>query len=121
MEKSILKSTKKVLGVDDSFTAFDGDILTHINSTFGHLNQIGVGPLAGFAIEDDEAKWEDLDLPVDQIGLTRTYIYLKVRMLFDPPTTSYLLDAMKQQILEHEWRLCAMAMIPTSEEEVIVP
>lgn len=119
MEDSILKSTKSVLGISESFTAYDTDVITHINSTFSHMNQLGVGPLAGVAIDGDEKKWSELALPVNQLGLVRTYMYLKVRMLFDPPTTSYLLDAMKEQIQEHEWRLCAMAS--TTEEEVSSP
>lgn len=105
MENSILTSTKKILGVDVSYTAFDLDIITHINSTFSVLNQLGVGPLDGFFIEDAEAVWDDLELPQNQLNMVRTYVYLKTRLLFDPPTTSFLIEAAQKQIEEHEWRL----------------
>lgn len=105
MEQSILTSTKKILGVASNYTAFDLDIITHINSVFSSLNQLGVGPADGFYIEDDSAVWNDLELPLNQLNIVKSYVFLKVKMLFDPPTTSYLLDAMKQQIQEFEWRL----------------
>lgn len=105
MEDSILISTKKILGVAANYTAFDLDIITHINSSLSTLNQLGVGPTDGFFIEDDSAVWADLDLPLNQLNMARTYVFLKVRMLFDPPTTSFLIAAMQKQIEEHEWRL----------------
>lgn len=105
MESSILVSTKKVLGVGEGYTAFDLDILTHINSAFSVLNQLGIGAVEGFMIEDDTAEWEDFDVTTPMLNLIRTYIFLKVRLLFDPPQTSFLLDAMQKQIQEHEWRL----------------
>jgi hypothetical protein len=102
---SILTSTKKVLGIDDSYAAFDEDIIMHINSVFSTLNQLGIGPDDGFAIEDDTATWDtylDGDLNKNSV---KTYMYLKVRLLFDPPTTSFTQEAMKQQAQELEWRL----------------
>lgn len=104
MEESILTGTKKILGIAEDYTAFDHDVITHINSTIGILNQLGIGP-AGFGIEDAEATWEDLDLDESMTGMVRTYVYLKVRLLFDPPTTSFLIQAMNEQIKEHEYRL----------------
>lgn len=105
MEQSILTGTKKILGIAEDYTAFDHDIITHINSTLSILDQLGVGPAGGFGIEDKEQTWEDLGLPDNQMRMVRTYVYLKVRLLFDPPTTSFLLDAMKEQVAEHENRL----------------
>lgn len=105
MENSILTSTKKILGLAAEYTAFDLDVITHINTALSVLNQLGVGPAAGFVIEDQTPVWDDLGLPQNQLNMVRTYIYLKVRMLFDPPTTSFLIDAMNKQIEEHEWRL----------------
>lgn len=105
MEKSILKSTKKILGIEENYTAFDLDITTHINSSLSTLTQVGIGPLGGFSIEDAEAVWEDLSLPQEQLSMVRTYIFLKVRMLFDPPTTSFHIQAMEEQIKEHLYRL----------------
>lgn len=106
MEQSILKSTKKILGIGPDDTSFDLDVLTHINSTFSDLQQIGVGPLEGFGIEDDSVEWADyIEDDSEQLNRVKTYMYLKVRMLFDPPTTSYLLDAYTKQLEQCEWRL----------------
>lgn len=105
MSESILTSTKKILGLEDDYTAFDSDIIMHINSVFSILNQMGIGPENGFAISDAEETWDtylDDDLRLNSV---KTYVYLRVRMLFDPPTTSYLINSMKEQIQELEWRL----------------
>lgn len=105
MESSILISTKQVLSIAESYHAFDLDILTHINAAFSVLNQLGVGPADGFFIEDESSEWEELGLPANQLAMVRTYVFLKVRMLFDPPSTSFLIEAMNKQIAEYEWRL----------------
>lgn len=105
MENSILKSVKKTLNVDVSFTGFDIDILMHINSTFAVLNQLGVGPVDGFMIEDDSAEWADFYGDDPRWNLVRSAVYLRVRMLFDPPTTGYLVTALEKQLLELETRL----------------
>lgn len=105
MEESILKSTKKILGLADDYTVFDMDVITHINATFSILNQLGVGPEEGFSILDDSAAWSDYTVPSNQLHLVKTYMYLKVRYLFDPPTTSFLLESIATQIKEYEWRL----------------
>lgn len=120
MEASVLASTKKILGVASNYTAFDLDIITHINSAFSTLNQLGVGPEDGFFIEDDQAIWSDLELPQNQLTMVRTYIFLKTRVMFDPPTTSFLIDAMNKQIAEHEWRLSLYRenLIPLPEVDV---
>lgn len=103
MENSILTSTKKILGIAEDYTAFDLDILVHINSTFSILNQMGIGE-EGFYITDSLPVWEDF-APADEYNMVRSYVFLKVRMLFDPPGTSFLLTAMEKQIQEYEWRL----------------
>jgi len=105
MEQSILISTKKVLGLDQSFLAYDLDIVTHINLAFSTLDQLGVGPDGGFAIEDETAKWGDLGLPTKYLSMIKTYVLLKARMLFDPPTSGFLMEATKDQIKELEGRL----------------
>lgn len=105
METSILTSTKKILGLVEEYEYFDLDILTHINSVFVILSQLGVGPVEGFMIEDKDAEWSDFDVPQELLNLVRTYAFLKVRMLFDPPTTSFLIEATNNQIKEYEWRL----------------
>lgn len=105
METSILISTKKILGLASEYTAFDLDVMTHINAAFSKLTQLGVGPSTGFVIEDETSNWEDFVVSLSMTSLTKTYVYLVVRSLFDPPTTSHHLNAMKDQIAEYEWRL----------------
>lgn len=102
---SILTDTKKVLSIADEYEAFDLDIMLHINSVFATLNELGLGPEEGFMIGDKNAEWSDfID---DDIGLTsvKTYVCLRVRLLFDPPQTSYLIAALERQIDELTWRL----------------
>lgn len=105
MEESILVSTKKILGLDATYTPFDLDVITHINAAFSILNQLGVGPEEGFSITDETAVWADYITLPNQLHLVKTYIYLKARILFDPPGTSFLLQSAKEQINEYEWRL----------------
>lgn len=105
MSDSILTSTKKILGIAGDYDAFDLDIITHINSVFATLTQLGVGPVEGFMIEDSVAVWGDLLGADPRLNSVKTYVYLRVRMLFDPPATSHLVDAFKQQVQEFEWRL----------------
>jgi hypothetical protein len=107
MEQSILTSTKKILGIDKDYTVFDLDIITHINSAFSTLTQLGVGPRAGFMITDDTEVWSDfIDIENDlQYNSVKSYVFLRVRQLFDPPSTSYLISAVERQIQELEWRL----------------
>lgn len=120
---SILNDTKKILGVEPDYTAFDVDIITHINGVFSTINQLGIGPEFGFEIIDDAAEWEDF-LGVDpdpRLNSIKTYIYLRVRLLFDPPTTSFHIQAMENQIKEHEWRLNAYReSIEWVPEEIIL-
>lgn len=128
METSILKSTKKILGISPDDTSFDLDILTHINSAFSNLQQLGIGPVEGFAIEDEDAEWADFVITADTelptLSLLKTCIYLRVRMLFDPPTTSYLINATETQITEHEQRLSMLResteWVDPDPEEVVV-
>jgi hypothetical protein len=105
MEDSILISTKKILNIDESYNAFDLDILTHMNMVFSTLNQIGVGPTIPVMVEDNTAVWSELDFPPEQLAMIKTYVFLKVRLLFDPPGTSFVIEAMNKQISELEWRL----------------
>lgn len=105
MSESILNSTKKNLGLDVDYKAFDPDVIMHINTAFATLNQLGIGPEDGFMIEDDEAVWADFlgsDLRLNNV---KTYVYLRVRLLFDPPTTSFAIQSMKEQVKEFEWRI----------------
>lgn len=105
METSILICTKKILGLAPEYTAFDLDIITHINTAFAMLAQLGIGPTQGFAITDDTAQWEDVIIDDIQLEAIKTFVYLRVRLLFDPPTTSYLIAAFEKQLDELAWRL----------------
>lgn len=103
--QSILDSVKKNLGIGSTYAVFDPDILTHINTTFAVLNQLGVGPKMGFMIEDSDAKWVDYIETDDNLNMLKTYIYLKVRLAFDPPQTSFAIASLEKQASELEWRL----------------
>lgn len=105
MEESILVSIKKLLGIEKNYTHFDQDIMMHINSVFMILNQLGVGPSEGFFIEGDDMYWEDYISDPTQLQAVKTYIYMKVRLIFDPPASSVVMDSIKQTISELEWRL----------------
>lgn len=105
MEDSILKTTKKILGIDASYTAFDLDIITHINMVFTTLHDLGVGPDEGFFIESDEANWVDYELDPLQRNAVKTYVFLQVKLAFDPPQTSFHINALQEQIRELGWRL----------------
>ena len=105
MINSILTSVKKNLGIEEDYTVFDHDIITHINTVFLTLNQLGVGPTEGFAITDKEAEWVDFMGTDPRLNAVKTYMYLCVRFVFDPPETSYLIQAQQKQIEMLEWRL----------------
>lgn len=106
MEPSILNSVKKVLGIAVEYLAFDQDIMMHINTALATLTQLGVGPATGFTVDDVNDDWSDFVDPTDhQYNAVKSYVFLRVRMLFDPPQTSYLINAQNDQIKELEWRL----------------
>lgn len=105
MIESILTSIKKLLGITEDDTNFDPDIIMHINSVFMVLNQLGVGPVEGFSIEDDTATWDQYLSDVKQLSAVKSYMYAKVKMLFDPPLSSAVEKAMNNSINEFEWRL----------------
>lgn len=102
---SILTSVKKLLGITEECTDFDADIIMHINSTLMILTQIGVGPPEGFFIEDDSAFWDDFVDDIKQLGAIKTYVYMRVRLMFDPPSSSAVMEAMNRIISELECRL----------------
>ena len=106
--ESILNSIKKMLGIAPDYDAFDPEIIMHINSAFMILNQLGVGPLKPFRINNAIQVWEEF-LPLGDIDAVRSYIYLRVKILFDPPQSSSILQAYDAQIKELEWRMNVMA------------
>lgn len=105
MTDSILNSTKKLLGIEEDYDAFDIDILMHINSTFSTINQLGVGPEEAFAITGASETWSDFLVGTTGINSIKTYMALSVRLLFDPPATSFAIAAMEKQVSEFGWRL----------------
>lgn len=105
--ESILTSIKKMLGIDEEYTHFDADIIMHINSVLMTLTQLGVGPSEGFAIEDDTSTWIDFipQITTAQLHAVKSYMYMKVKLMFDPPLSSSVIESMNRQIAELEWRL----------------
>ena len=109
---SILTSIKKLLGIEEDYTYFDSDIIMNINSALFNLMQLGVGPASGFAIKDKEATWGEFLGARKDMESVKSYVYLKTRLAFDPPQTSFLIDAIKNQISELEWRLNVQSETP---------
>lgn len=102
---SILISIKKLLGLPEDLIDFDTDLIININSIFMTLNQLGVGPDEPFIISDSNSKWNSFLENKTNLEAVKSYMYLKTRLLFDPPTTSFVLTSMENQIAEFEWRL----------------
>lgn len=105
MTNSILLSVKKNLGLPDDYDAFDADVTMHINSVLNILHQLGIGPVTGFQITSADNVWSEFTEDNVLLNLVKSYTYLRVRLLFDPPATSFHLDAIKEQIREFEWRI----------------
>ena len=115
--ESILTSIKKLLGIAEEYTQFDSDIIMHINSVFTTLTQLGVGPSEGFFIEDDSAYWTDFIEDLSELQAVKTYMYLKVRLLFDPSSLgSATLASYERQIQELEWRMNVIAETKSEDE-----
>ena len=106
---NILTSIKKLLGVSETDTNFDVDIIIYINSAFATLNQIGVGPEDTFYITDTSV-WSDFTTRTD-LEQVKTFVYLNVKKIFDPPPTSFGIEALERQISEYEWRLRTKAEV----------
>lgn len=105
VSESILLSIKKMLGLDSEYDVFDPELIIHINTVFGTLHQLGVGPEDQFRISGDSETWSEFDTEGEQIDEVKTYVYLRVRLLFDPPSSSFVLSSFKEQLQELEWRL----------------
>lgn len=123
MADSILASTKKLLGIAEDYAAFDTDVITFINSALGTLHQLNVGPVDGLAITDITTDWDALAESVPVTNLARTYVYLKTRMGFDPPTARFPIQALEEQLKEMEWRIHVMveASDPAQTIAVVEP
>lgn len=117
MEDSILTSIKKMLGITEEYEHFNADIIMHINSVFMILTQLGVGPSSGFSITDKTSTWDQFIPDVTKLQLVKSYMYQKVKLLFDPPLSSAAIAAMEKTISEAEWRLNAAAEIDEDNSE----
>lgn len=106
---SIVLSIKKMLGLDENYTPFDTDVIIHINSAFMTLCQMGIGPKEGFEVTDSSQKWTDFLTNRVMLGGVKTWVYLQVKMLFDPPANSFVMDAYKTQAEQILWRLNVQA------------
>ena len=104
---SILTSVKKMLGIAEEYDHFDADLIMHINSVLTILGQLGVGPDEGFFIEDDGAEWTDFVPDISNLQFIKTYVYQKVKLLFDPPQSASAIEALNRSISELEWRINA--------------
>lgn len=104
-EDSILTSIKKLLGIEKEYTQFDIDLIVYINSVFMVLNQLGIGPTLGYSIKDSNNLWTEFLEEGDLLNSAKSYIYLKVKLLFDPPISSASMDSTNKLINEFEWRM----------------
>lgn len=120
MNDSILTSVKKLLGIAEEYEHFDPDLIMHINTVLMGLTQIGLGPANGFVIYDKSATWSDLIPKSDAIRVeaVKTYVYLKVKMVFDPPLSSSVAEAINNNIREQEWRI-SLAVDPHEVKEEV--
>jgi hypothetical protein len=111
MEESILLSTKKILGIAPEYDAFDLDVIAHINSALATLEQLGIGPEFGYSVTDSDDTWDDfLGTMAEEprFNMIQSYVYLHVKMLFDPPTLGFLIEAHNKQLNEMQFRLSVM-------------
>lgn len=114
--ESILTSIKKLLGIAEEYEHFDMDIIMHINSVFTILNQLGVGPPEGFAIKGKEEAWTDFMPEGQRLEAVKSYMHLKVKLLFDPPLSTAVTEAMSRMVSEFEWRINVGAESNREEE-----
>lgn len=113
--ESILTSVKKMLGITEEYEHFDSDLIIHINSVFMILTQLGVGPPLGFSIRDKSTTWKEFISDETKFQQVKSYMHMKVKLLFDPPLSSAVIASMEKMIAEAEWRLNAAA--ETDEEK----
>ena len=118
---SILDSIKSLLGIDVSDINFDTELIIHINGAIAVLSQLGVGPKTGYLIIDKNNQWNEFIGERTDLEFIKSDIYLRVRLIFDPPQNSFLVDAIKESIKEYDWRIginSVSPMIVMPEEEV---
>lgn len=118
MEQSILQTIKQALGIQPDYDVFDMELVMHINSVLSTMRQLGIGPVTGFAIQDAEAKWPDF-YQGDKIHNVRSLVFMKVKMIFDPPTLPHVINAYESMIEEETWRL-TIHDIPFSQPPLVL-
>ena len=116
--ESILTSTKKLLGIAEDYNHFDPDLIMHINSVFTILTQLGVGPKGGFMILDENATWDEFLPEGKYLMAVKSYVAQKVRLLFDPPTNSAVMECINKMIQEFEWRLNVEVETPSNDTNI---
>lgn len=118
--ESILRTIRKMIGPDETYTHYDTDLIIHINSALAVLTQLGVGPSEGFFIQDESATWNDFLGNDPKLEMVKSYIYMKVKLAFDPPSSSAVIDSMNRSISEFEWRanMAAEEKKQKREEEI---
>lgn len=114
--ESILTSIKKLLGIAEEYNHFDQDIIMHVNSVFSVLTQLGVGPANGFSITDKDATWNDFIKDDPKLEMIKSYMHQKVKLLFDPPLSSAVMESTNRIISELEWRINVVAESENREE-----
>lgn len=115
--ESILDSIKKLLGIQKEYTHFDSDLIMHINTALSVLTQLGIGPTKGFSISDSTSKWKDFIGDDPRLESVRSFIHLKVKLLFDPPMSSAVIESINHMIEELEWRLTVISDTKHEEEK----
>lgn len=115
--ESILNSIKKLLGIEPDDDSFDQELVMHVNTAFTLMAQLGLGPTDGFFITDATTKWTDYNPTRKDLEMMKSYIFLRVRLLFDPPQNSFLVDSIQKQCNEFEWRLNVQVDPPPDDEE----
>ena len=116
MEENLLKTIKQLVGCPDDFEQYDMDLTIHINSAFATLTQLGVGPKEGYRITGADNVWNEFEDDPQKLSLIKDYVYIKTRLLFDPPTTGSLMDSLKEELKEMKWRLYIL-YYPISEDD----
>lgn len=118
--ESILRTIRKMIGPDETYTHYDTDLIIHINSALAVLTQLGVGPSEGFFIQDESATWNDFLGNDPKLEMVKSYVYMKVKLAFDPPSSSAVIDSMNRSISEFEWRtnMAAEEKKQKREEEI---
>lgn len=117
MTCSILSSIKKVLGIEVEYKIFDPDIIIYINIALSNLNQLGVGPKEGYSIGNEADEWSDFIGSDSNLNLVKSYIITSVKLMFDPPITSFAIDALKKQLEETTWRLSVISSTSPDSKE----